>query len=152
MSMPGRGRARPVRRTRRSVVSSKRCASCVGPTRWRNQPVGAPVLRRSEPFAHRSVKAGILTNEQKQLAFRLRGRGWRLVDIAREIGCTAPLVGLMVRDGRFTTGVPDDWNPGPGCLGIADREEILVGIHAGESLSSIARRLDRSPSTVTREV
>jgi transposase, IS30 family len=96
--------------------------------------------------------AGILTNEQKQLAFRLRGRGWRLVDIAREIGCTAPMVGLMVRDGRFTTGVPDDWNPGPGCLGIADREEILVGIHAGESLSSIARRLDRSPSTVTREV
>jgi IS30 family transposase len=96
--------------------------------------------------------AGILTNEQKQLAFRLRGRWWRLVDIAREIGCTAPMVGLMVRDGRFTTGVPDDWNPGPGCLGIADREEILVGIHAGESLSSIARRLDRSPSTVPREV
>jgi IS30 family transposase len=96
--------------------------------------------------------AGILTNEQKQLAFRLRARGWRLVDIAREIGCTAPMVGLMVRDGRFTTGVPDDWEPRPGCLVIADREEILVGIHAGESLSSIARRLGRSPSTVTREV
>jgi len=32
--------------------------------------------------------AGILTHEQKQLAFRLRGRGWRLVDIAREIGCS----------------------------------------------------------------
>jgi IS30 family transposase len=96
--------------------------------------------------------AGILTNEQKQLAFRLRVRGWRLVDIAREIGCTAPMVGLMVRDGRFTTGVPDDWEPRPGCLGIADREEILVGIRAGESLSSIARRLGRSPSTVTREV
>ena len=44
--------------------------------------------------------AGILTHEQKQLAFRLRARGWRLVDIAREIGCTAPMVGLMVRDGR----------------------------------------------------
>lgn len=37
--------------------------------------------------------AGILTNEQKQLAFRLRARGWRLVDIAREIGCSAPMVG-----------------------------------------------------------
>lgn len=37
--------------------------------------------------------AGILTHEQKQLAFRLRARGWRLVDIAREIGCTAQMVG-----------------------------------------------------------
>jgi IS30 family transposase len=96
--------------------------------------------------------AGILTHEQKQLAFRLRARGWRLVDIAREIGCTAPMVGLMVRDGRFTTGVPDEWEPRPGCLSIADREEILVGIRAGETLSSIARRLDRAPSTVSREV
>ena len=79
--------------------------------------------------------AGILTHEQKQLAFRLRGRGWRLVDIAREIGCTAPMVGLMVRHGRFTTGVPDTWEPRPGCLSIADREEILIGIRAGESLT-----------------
>jgi IS30 family transposase len=96
--------------------------------------------------------AGILTHEQKQLAFRLHHRGWRLVDIAREIGCTAPMVGLMVRDGRFTTGVPDEWEPRAGCLTIAEREEILVGIRAQESLSAIARRLDRSPSTVTREV
>jgi IS30 family transposase len=96
--------------------------------------------------------AGILTHEQKQLAFRLHGRGWRRVDIAREIGCTAPMVGLMVRNGRHTTGVPDKWEPRQGCLGIADREEILVGIRAGESLSSIARRLGRVPSVVTREV
>ncbi|MGY6500460.1 MAG: IS30 family transposase [Acidimicrobiales bacterium] len=96
--------------------------------------------------------AGILTHEQKQLAFRLRARGWRIVDIAREIGCTAPMVGLMVRDGRFTTGVPNEWEPRSGCLSIADREEILVGIRAGESLSAIARRLERAPSTVTREV
>lgn len=96
--------------------------------------------------------AGILTHEQKQLAFRLRARGWRLVDIAREIGCTAPMVGLMVREGRFTTGVPDRWMPRPGCLSVADREEILVGIRADESLSSIARRLGRSPSTISREV
>jgi transposase, IS30 family len=95
---------------------------------------------------------GILTHEQKQLAFRLRARGWRLVDIGREIGCTAPMVGLMVRDGRFRTGVPDEWVPRPGCLSIAEREAILVAIRAGESLSSIARRLGRVPSTVTREV
>ena len=33
-----------------------------------------------------------------------------------------------------------------------EREEIRVGIEAKESLSGIARRLDRDPSTVTREV
>ncbi len=95
---------------------------------------------------------GILTHEQKQLAFRLRARGWRLVDIAREIGCTAPMVGLMVREGRYLTGVPDDWEPRSGCLSITEREEILVGIRTGDSLTTIASRLDRSPSTVTREV
>ena len=96
--------------------------------------------------------AGILTHEQKLLAFRLRARGWRLVDIAREVGCTAPMVGLMVRDGRFTTGVPDRWRPRPGCLGIVDREEILVGIRAGDALTTIAKRLGRAPSTISREV
>jgi IS30 family transposase len=95
---------------------------------------------------------GILSDEQKQLAFRLRARGWRLVDIAREVGCTAPMVGLMVRDGRFTTGLPDEWEPRVGCLMIREREEILVGLRAGESLSAIARRLGRAASTVSREV
>ena len=95
---------------------------------------------------------GILTHEQKQLAFRLRARGWRLVDIAREIGCTAPMVGLMVRAGRFTTGVPDEWEPRFGCLSILEREEILVGLRAGESLSEIAHQLGRSASTISREV
>ena len=94
----------------------------------------------------------ILTHEQKQLAFRLRARGWRLVDIAREIGCTAPMVGLMVRDGRFTSGVPDKWEPRAGCLTIAEREDILVGLRAGEPLSTIAGKLGRSASTISREV
>lgn len=51
--------------------------------------------------------AWILTHDQKKLAFRLHSRGWRLVDIAREIGCSAPMVGLMVRARRFKTGVAD---------------------------------------------
>jgi len=96
--------------------------------------------------------AGILTHEQKQLAFRLHARGWRLVEIAREIGCSAPMVGLMVRAGRFTSGVEDQWQPRPGCLGIVEREDILVGLRAGTALAEIARSLGRATSTISREV
>jgi IS30 family transposase len=95
---------------------------------------------------------GHLSAEQKQLAFRLRAQGWRLVDIAREIGCTAPMVGIMVRDGKHVQGASFGWEPKPGCLTIGDREQILLGIGRGESLSAIARSLDRAPSTITREV
>jgi hypothetical protein len=66
------------------------------------------------------------------------------VDIAREIGCSAP----MIRGGRYPNGVPDEWEPRSGCLGIGEREEILVGLQAGESLNAIARALGRSPSMV----
>jgi IS30 family transposase len=62
------------------------------------------------------------------------------------------MVGLMVRDGLFTTGIPDTWQPRRGGLTITDREEILVGIRAGDSLTTIAQRLGRAPSTVSREV
>ncbi|WP_425490266.1 IS30 family transposase [Nocardioides daedukensis] len=74
------------------------------------------------------------------------------MDIAREIGCSAPMVGLMVRAGRFTTGVEDPWQPRLGCLGIAEREDILVGLRAGASLAEIGRRLGRATSTISREV
>jgi transposase, IS30 family len=37
-------------------------------------------------------------------------------------------------------------------LSVGEREEIAVGLAAGESLRSVARRLGRSPSTVSREV
>lgn len=95
---------------------------------------------------------GKLSNEQKQMAFRLRAHGMSLVDIARQTGCTAPMVGLMVRDGLFTSGLPSDWEPRPGALTVTDREAILLGIGRGESLSMIARVLARAPPTITREV
>lgn len=95
---------------------------------------------------------GKLSHEQKQLAFRLRGNGMSLVGISRQIGCSAPMVGLMVRAGLFSRGLPDDWEPRQGSLTIGDREQILLGLGRGESMSSIARSLGRSPSTITREV
>jgi hypothetical protein len=62
------------------------------------------------------------------------------------------MVGVMVRERRLTKGVPCLWAPRAGCLSIGDREQILLGIGRGDSLSAIARILKRSPSTVTREV
>ena len=38
------------------------------------------------------------------------------------------------------------------CLTFSEREEIALGRAAGESMRAIARRLGRSPSTVSREL
>jgi IS30 family transposase len=46
----------------------------------------------------------------------------------------------------------DRWVPGPGRLTLADREEITLGVQAGESFTVIAARLPRATSTVSREV
>ena len=70
---------------------------------------------------------GYLTNTQKQMAFRLNAQGWSLVDIGRQIGCSAPMIGLMVRNGQFRTGLPDGWSPRKDCLSILEREHITTG-------------------------
>ena len=44
------------------------------------------------------------------------------------------------------------WSPGDSRLSLAEREEISRGLGAGETMRSIARRIDRAPSTVSREV
>ena len=62
-------------------------------------------------------KHGHLSREQKQLALRLHAKGWRLVDIAREIGCSAPMVGIMARTGRHVDAKP----------GSTDRGHVVVG-------------------------
>jgi IS30 family transposase len=95
---------------------------------------------------------GHLSTEQKELAFRLRANGWRLADIAKEIGCTGTMVGLMVSAGKYLGANSFGWEPRSGCLTIHDREQILLGIGREESLSAIARALGRSTSTITREV
>src|SRR6202453_5464085 len=47
---------------------------------------------------------------------------------------------------------PDLWTPAPGRLTMAEREEIRLGLGRAESLRTIASRLGRAPSTVSREV
>lgn len=85
---------------------------------------------------------GHLSREQKQLAIRLHSRGWRLIDIAREVGCTAPMVGKMASGGSSPRCEAVRWEPREGRLTVLDREQILVErLARGDTLTVIARGL-----------
>jgi len=93
-----------------------------------------------------------MTREQKQMARRLRAKGLSLKAIARDLSCSYDLVVTSIYAQREGTGRPDRWSPAPGRLSAEEREEILVGLARGESMSAIARSLGRAPSSITREV
>jgi IS30 family transposase len=94
-----------------------------------------------------------LSAEQRQLALRLRARGLSLRQIGPQVGCSHELVRIIARGGpsRPLRRV-DPWVAGPGRLTLADREEISLGLHAGQAGAVIAGRLGKAASTVSREV
>jgi IS30 family transposase len=96
--------------------------------------------------------------EQVREVRKLRKQGLTFKEIGARYGCSwttvyrvAPGAGHGVRSGR-----PKDevriWHPGPGRIGLEEREEIARGLALGESFSAIAVRLERSVSTISREV
>ena len=93
-----------------------------------------------------------LTAEQRQLALRLKARGLSLREIGPQVGCSHQGVALIARQRPRRSVRQDRWVPGPGRLTLADREEITLGVHAGESFTAIAARLGKATSTVSREV
>jgi len=93
-----------------------------------------------------------LTVEQRQLALRLRARGLSLRQVGPQVGCSHELVRIIVRQAPRRPVPRDGWVPGPGRLTLADREEISIGLHAGESFTVLAARLGKVVSTVSREV
>jgi IS30 family transposase len=93
-----------------------------------------------------------LTVEQRRLALRLRARGLSLREIGPQVGCSHQGVALIVRQASRRLVRHHGWVPGPGRLTLADREEITLGLHAGESFTAIAGRLGKAVSTVSREV
>jgi IS30 family transposase len=93
-----------------------------------------------------------LTVEQRQLALRLRARGLSLREIGPQVGCSHEVVRIIARQAPRRPVRFDGWVPGPGRLTLADREEISIGLRAGESFTAIAVRLGKAVSTVSREV
>jgi transposase, IS30 family len=93
-----------------------------------------------------------LTLEQRQMVHRLRGKsfGWSWEKIARAVGCS--LSGAYTYDRTPRPARPATWSPRAGRLTIADREEILIGLAKGDTFTAIANRIDKAPSTVSREV
>ena len=93
-----------------------------------------------------------LTVEQRQLALRLKASGLSLREIGPHVGCSHQSVALIARHESRRPVRRDGWAPGPGRLTLADREEIILGLRAGESFTVIAARLGKAVSTVSREV
>jgi IS30 family transposase len=94
-----------------------------------------------------------LTAEQRQLALRLKARGLSLGEIGPQVGCSHQGVALIARRSPRRLVRQERWLPGPGGrLTLADREEITLGVPAGESFTVIAARLGKATSTVSREV
>jgi hypothetical protein len=52
-----------------------------------------------------------------------------------QVGCSHQGVALIVPAGRAASGPPEPLGAGPGRLTLADREEITLGLHAGQSFS-----------------
>src|SRR3954447_17504795 len=93
-----------------------------------------------------------LTMEQRQLARRLHAKGLSLREIGRQVGCSHEVVRTVVRRESKRPVRSQPWQPGPGRLSLADREEISLGIRAGHSFTVVAARLGKAVSTISREV
>jgi len=93
-----------------------------------------------------------LTWAQREMARRLDGAGFTLKQIGAQLDCGWSSVASVLGDRRVRPGRPDEWCPGPGRLTLADREEITIGLHRGETFTAIAIHVGKNVSTVTREV
>lgn len=93
-----------------------------------------------------------LTMEQRQLARRLSTKGLSLREIGRQVGCSHEVVRAVVRRESKRPVRSESWQPGSGRLTLANREEISLGLRAGDSFTAIAVRLGKAVSTVSREV
>lgn len=86
----------------------------------------------------------------RQQVWLLWKQGRPASEIGRALGCKAAAVrGVLAAHGGIAPAVRIRHAAG---LTLAEREEVSRGLAAGWSYREIARRLDRAPSTISREV
>jgi IS30 family transposase len=99
-----------------------------------------------------------LSPEQVHEVIKLRKQGFTFKEIGARYGCDWSTVRRYAPSARrgVGPGPPTDvvrtWQPGPGRLGLEEREEIGLGLAAGKSFSAIAAQLGRAVSSISREV
>lgn len=92
----------------------------------------------------------IYTAEQRALMWDRYQQGDSLADIARLFGRFHSSIERVIAE---TGGIrPPERKRSNRCLSLSEREEISRGLVANESIRSIAARLSRSPSTISREI
>lgn len=95
------------------------------------------------------AKRGLSASERSELWQRWRS-GQSLSDIGRALGkAPGSVFGFVAANGGIP---PSARSRGPQALTLANREEISRGLSSGSSLRCIAVRLNRPPSTISREV
>jgi IS30 family transposase len=82
---------------------------------------------------------------------RLATTGMLQREVAKKLGVSQQLVSLVLAPMGGVYRV-EDWRTSDARLSLEDRIEIGLGCHRGESLRTIANRIGRSPSTISREV
>ncbi len=91
-----------------------------------------------------------LSDAQKREVWRRWKEGQSLSEIGRALGkVPGSIHGVVAANGGY---VPSQRKRAASALTFAEREEISRGLAADESLRSIATRLGRAPSTISREV
>jgi IS30 family transposase len=92
-----------------------------------------------------------LTPEKRRLIIKMAATGatYRHIIDAVDVSVGAVAIVLVPLGGVHRR---DVWTPAPGRLSLDERVQIRLGLERDESVRAIARRLDRHPSTVSREV
>lgn len=90
------------------------------------------------------------TQEEKDLVFDLWKKGAGFSDISRIIDAKPGSIFTILRDNGGIK--PDNRKRSLHHLTLDEREEIRAGLSAKMSIRAIARKLNRSPSTISREI
>jgi IS30 family transposase len=92
-----------------------------------------------------------LTERDRREIIRRAAQGEMQHEIAAALGVSKQNVSVVVM--RFGGVIrPEDWRVSTSRLSLEERVEIALGRQRHESVRSIAKRLERSPSTISREI